>query len=157
MSRRSWNGSSPLSISVELKFEAIDDAYNEVEKPCIFLQKLSLPSVAASSIRRDAQNTPHPVYLLNPPGPNPYRYIARHDENIIVNIGNLIEFESVIIKEVVVNYENKFTAEGHPISAAVNVVFETFEMLTANQLEESYRRGKTSTPMRIASIEKLVL
>lgn len=43
-SRRIWQGSSPLQISLNLKFEAVEDPYREVVQPCRFLQTIALPA-----------------------------------------------------------------------------------------------------------------
>lgn len=47
MSRRIWVGSSPITMSLLMKFEAVDNAKKDVILPCQFLQRLALPGESA--------------------------------------------------------------------------------------------------------------
>lgn len=157
-SRRSWVGSTPIIMGLSLRFEAVNDAHKEVLEPCRILQSLALPSEPSS----DTANPNSKDLLLSPPGPSPfildflgkykrsngfvsqlYDYFSesRNQEYIIVEIGNLISFWNVIVSEVQVSVPPKFTREGDPISATVNMIFETYEMPTVESLKLSYQRA----------------
>lgn len=91
-SRRIWQGSSPIIISLNLKFEAIEDPFIEVAEPCRILQSMSIPSdpsgglglpvddlfnsvvglVTGESGISDVTNALSKVPLLSPPGPTPF-------------------------------------------------------------------------------------
>lgn len=151
-SRRIWNGTTPVVMSVKLKFQAINDPVNEVLRPSIKLQQLALPA-GADPVSFSGFNVPIP--FLQPPGPSPAKFgntsessqkmeeggtIGRPGETTEIKIGTMIKFSSVIVKEVEVTYPSKYTAGGYPISAEVNIVFETYEILTKQQLEQSYNQ-----------------
>ena len=126
--RRKWAGSSPISLSLKLKFEAFKDAYKEVMLPCIALQSLMLP-------RGGLFNT---VGLI-PPGPSPFDFSLKGEqesergENIRIAFGTYLTFKSVIIKDVKVTMDNRMSATG-PIGADVDMTIETYQMLTREDL-----------------------
>ena len=159
--RRMWSGTSPLIMSLRLKFEAVNDAKREVVEPCRVLQALALPSEPSV----DPDNPDSRGILLGPPGPTPYllnglveykgkntllkgvtEYFSRskNGEYIIVELGNLVAFWNVIVSSVAVSFPPKFTREGFPISADVNIVFETYEMPTMESLSLAYDRARVS-------------
>jgi len=153
--RRKWNGSSPISITLKLKFEAVNDVYREVLLPCSGLQGLALPS---------AHET---LPLVRPPGPNPYnipqlaKAIAAgrgnteasgvRGENISVNIGEFLGFTSIIVKDVKITYENRMSVNG-PIGAEVEFTFETYEMLTRQGLAKVYTDNLTINNSKARSV-----
>lgn len=162
-SRRIWKGSSPILIVAKLKFEAVNDAFKEVAMPCKILQKLALPS--EKDILGDTMqkfNISKSLPVLSPPGPTPFTTVGlleNLDSNpastyhdaikgmsggnlIIVRIGTFISFINVIVKEVSINVEPKFTKEGYPISASVDMSFETYEMMTTRNIDRAYNAAK---------------
>lgn len=166
-SRRIWRGSSPITLSLPLKFQAYSDPRREVVEPCISLQKMALPSQAKN------ENIP----FLAPPGPSPFALsgtestkaprrlnilqrgvvkalalppgvgekdvedFLRKGEQISVNIGRFMTFKSVIVKEAEVVWGNKYSDSGYPVSAEVMLTFETYEMLTKQDLDKVYNVG----------------
>jgi hypothetical protein len=127
--RRSWAGSNPIKISMKLKFEAFSDPEREVIMPCLGLQGLTLP-------RGGWLNT----IGLVPPGPNPFDFSLKGDvkselgENIDLDIGGgFLHFNSVIVKDVKVTFENRMSSKG-PIGAEVDISMETYQMLTREDL-----------------------
>ena len=162
--RRIWKGTSPITINISLKFEAVYSAYNEVLKPCMQLQQLALPSLPG------AGGNP----FLKPPGPYPYiaggakefeqaaaesnNPIARAGfsglssvaagaekamanvsyDKITISIGKLLKFSNVILKDAQITYKNKFTSGGNPITAKADLIFETYEIMTKGALGKSY-------------------
>jgi hypothetical protein len=133
--QRKWTGSSPISMSFKLKFEAINDVYTEVLLPCMGLQSLTLPRGGLANILG-----------LIPPGPSPYTLIQQsknggiesRGEQISINIGNFLGFRSVIVKSVKVTYQNRMSKAG-PIGAEVDLAIETWRMLTREELESAYK------------------
>lgn len=135
-SRRMWRGTTPVALTIVLKFEAVYDAYREVVEPCLRLQQMVLPSAPIDASDRT---------LLSPPGPSPFKIAlgkgkewSVEGDEISISIGNLLKFESVIVKEATVEYGSRLTVAGHPISASANLTFETYEILTKEKLEAAY-------------------
>jgi len=127
--RRKWAGSNPITIRMKLKFEAFDNPYNEVILPVIGLQSLTLP-------RSGIGNT----IGMTPPGPSPFNFSLKGNpdtertENIQLDIGShFLFFDSVIIKDANVTFENRMSASG-PIGAEVDLNIETYQMLTREDL-----------------------
>jgi len=86
-SRRLWQGSTPMVISLKLKFEAVNNTFTEVVEPCRLLQCMALPSEPANfrgvslqavwdtgkdlftgGLTKALSNIP----FLIPPGPTPF-------------------------------------------------------------------------------------
>ena len=136
-SRRIWRGTTPLRMTIPLRFEAVTDAVNEVVEPTLQLQRLALPSTGVDS---EAMKDGIRIPLLEPPGPSPFKAggFRADGEEITISIGKLWFFPTIIVKEVVVEYPTKYTEAGHPISAKVDMTFETYEMLTKEALSSAY-------------------
>ncbi len=149
-SRRIWAGTSPVEMNITLRFEAVYDAYSEVVEPCMALQMMALPTTGTGNLFGLNANLP----LLAPPGPSPYqlegtpaesvkdnkvaRYMAQGD-NISISMGALLYFNNIIIHAVTVTFDTRITEQGHPISAKVDIVFQTYEILTKKGLADAYR------------------
>jgi hypothetical protein len=84
-SRRLWVGSTPMTLSLKLKFEAINDSFKDVVEPCRILQSLALPSEpgrrdvtpAEVSSAYDQKGITGVIGLLptlTPPGPSPFSW-----------------------------------------------------------------------------------
>ncbi len=169
-SRRMWEGSTPITLSLVMKFEAIKDTQIEVVEACKALQKMSLPSenskavTGGGTIIEDIQNVVSKVPTLIPPGPTPFtltgilnlRSISGHNDGtrfnkikegsdggdiIIIEIGRFLTFYNVILHKVGVSVPPTISNDGNPISANVNVVFETYEMTTTEELDKMYTKG----------------
>jgi len=174
-SRRVWQGSSPLQISLNLKFEAVEDPYREVVQPCLLLQSIALPS----SVSYDEANTEKFLKktgitkgskefmqgvagaFLAPPGPAPFttKGLFTRDNNrsiddivkgtqggdiIKIDIGRFLSFWNVIVKEVSPLFHIKFSESGDPISGSVNIIFESYEMMTVESLKQCYDKNNFS-------------
>jgi len=174
-SRRVWQGSSPLRISLNLKFEAVEDAFSEVVQPCKFLQSMALPSDREpegiwESVSSSPGVTPSMVTrakrvlgaFLSPPGPTPFTTrglftpdTTRSIDEIVsglkggdlikVDLGRFLSFWNVIIHEVSPVFHCRFTSSGDPIGATVNVVFESYEMMTVEALDDAYSKAAFSS------------
>jgi len=175
-SRRIWQGSSPLQISLNLKFEAVEDPYREVVQPCKFLQAMTLPANIkfeqswakarpgiVETAKHEVRETLKGVAgtFLSPPGPTPFttkglftRDSTRSIDEIVndlkggdiikVDIGRFLSFWNVVVKNVTPVFHSKFVRKGDPISAQVNIVFESYEMMTVETLEEAYSKSNFS-------------
>lgn len=84
--RRKWKLSTPLSMEIVLKFEAVEDPYKEVVEPCKILQSLVLPSEGTNKYMpgqinfnllkpktwSEALKVTSLLPCVHPPGPSPY-------------------------------------------------------------------------------------
>jgi len=90
--RRLWQGTSPMTITVPLKFECTKDPYIEVLEPCRLLQTIALPSDPVSDrkpvspadlgkafatfsfgeVAEELKKIVSQFPLLRPPGPSPF-------------------------------------------------------------------------------------
>ena len=144
-SRRVWMGTEPLLISMKLRFEADENAYNEVIVPCLSLKKLCLPTqgpkIGIPVVGKVASAITSNV--LWPPGPNPlirggvFGWAGGENIEIQVGLGSkpFLYFDSVIVKRINVTYANRFTTEGHPVSASADIQFQTYTVLTKDDLD----------------------
>ena len=99
--RQFWQEIEPKDVSVELSFNAMDDARKDVYNPCQMLLKYA----AASDVVQTFDFAWfRPVY-------------------IDVHIGRIATYYNCIIRSVDVNYSNKIDSEGYPISATVSLTF----------------------------------
>jgi hypothetical protein len=173
-SRRVWMGTSPLTISLTLRFEAVKDAYNEVVAPGLWLQAFALPSEPERSHQFDMQKfgdvfqNQGPIAaakyglehlpLVYPPGPTPFAWegILKKDvkykdlsqtqilqelhggDLIRIEIGKFFTLWNVIIRDVSALYDPKFDRNGNPISGKVDLIIESYEMMTTDTLFDAY-------------------
>jgi len=148
-SRRVWMGTDPISISMKLRFEADENAYYEVVIPCLSLKKLCLPTQGPQADSKAGNVVTSNI--LFPPGPNP---LIREGiggwaggENIEIQIGlgpkPFLYFNSVIVKRVNVTYANRFTSEGYPVSALADITFQTYTVLTKEDLDGVFSGMRT--------------
>lgn len=145
--QRKWAGSEPIQMTFKLKFEAVNDVYKEVLEPCMGLQGLTLPRGGFAG------------FGMIPPGPSPFTLrlndgtdrdkILARGENITINIGDFIGFQSVIVDDVTVTYENRMSDAG-PIGAFVDLKVSTWSMLTRAELQGAYKEK-----LSISSTESL--
>jgi len=159
MTRRIWYGSSPMNLHIKLKFESIYDAHREVVLACGSLQQLALPSkVRFSGQDKNLGQRIGESVLIVPPGPNAFYlsgsgkegasdtanpFAQREGDRIEIRIGNLMEFRSVIVRDVEVTWGRRFTKEGNPINATATIHFESFEIYTKEDInDEVFRKGQ---------------
>lgn len=173
-SRRVWMGSSPMLLSLNLKFQAVENSFNEVTEPCRLLQSIALPSEPGAAVdweglKKDIKTegiieAASKLPALGPPGPSPFTLegilntAASHNEltpsgikeglkggdYIEVELGRFLTFRNVIVKEVSVAHHVKPDPQGDPTSASVNLIFETYEMMTTESLKKAYTKSAMS-------------
>jgi len=152
-SRQIWSGTSPLDFTLNLKFEAINDVYKEVLYPIIELQRMSLPF---SGHKHEAEQKTLGGFFaesfLAPPSPDPFiiagvnlrgklPWVKNPEgvfENITVRIGTLLELKKVVVKDIHIQLQPKFSREGVPVEAMATVHFQTFEIVTKESLDNIY-------------------
>ena len=142
----------------------MDDPLKQVVEPCRILQSLSLPSEllpgANGGFVGDALNA---IPTLSPPGPTPFTLegllgkskprgeITEEEvtsltssitggDKILIEFGRFLNFFNVVIRSVDLTVPIKFDSNGNPISAKLNLVFETYEMMTVESLANSYKK-----------------
>lgn len=160
MTRRKWDGTSPMKVNLKLKFRAYDDAQREVVQACHALQSMVLPEEATSEYLKKwgYKEGIIPGFLI-PPGPNE-QYMtkglaalkateaqgnARINQTLggagdIISIdmfGGGFYLDMVIVKSVKVNFDPKMTDKG-PVAAVVDVAIESYEILTKQKLKDAY-------------------
>jgi len=140
-SRRYWSGTSALDLTLKLQFQAYDDPYKCVVEPTLRLLQLAAPAVNEDFF-----------HMLVPPGPNPFKTesvfgiqlpakVVEHlnrGDNISISIGRQWLFESVIVSDVRVSYPTKYTRVGHPVTANVDLSFQTYEVITKEALDKAF-------------------
>lgn len=130
-SRRMWTGTTPLNLRLTLKFVAEKSAKREVVEPVAKLEALTLPSLRIGG-------------FLAPPGPSPFminkstgvvKKITEGGSDLIkIYVGTFLYFNNVVLRSIDSTFNPQFTADGYPISAVVNVNFETYEVITKEDL-----------------------
>jgi len=146
MTTRMWKGTGPMELSLTLRFNAVEDAEKNVVAACAALQSMALPRWVGDPTGDSPQEdgTQKKVFL-SPPGPSAFKHFPalRHlahgsGERITIQIGRLVLFSSVIIKEVNVKYKNRMDWRGNPISAEANIQFESYQIMTKEELASAY-------------------
>jgi hypothetical protein len=132
-SRRMWKSTSPVSITLQLKFESVENSWRDVVEPCLRLNKLALPTDGTLGIGS--------VKILNPPGPSPFTVGNNkfRGEWIDIQVGKYLLFKTVVVETVSVTFNKKLDTDGLPISADVAITFQTYEVITKQTLEEFYK------------------
>lgn len=157
--RRIWAGSKPLTLKLPMKFVAVKDAYADVVLPVKALMKMALPRIKAQALKdfmrtvtevtSKAGVTINPVTLLSPPGPSstpevdPFGVALNEQMNIY--FGRIAWFHNVIISDVQTTFDSRVDSSGKPISAKVDITFETFEMFTGDDIDETFACTSTSS------------
>ena len=154
--RRIWTGTSPLSLIVNIEFNAVNNEFVEVVRPCLRLEQMALPSVPQTTPGGIAAGNYIP--LMSPPGPSPFAEIqgiqavfgsagssvglgglfTGGGDRIQIKIGKFLDFDNVIISQVGITYANKMTQGGYPIQSLANINFETYEMMTVEELAKTH-------------------
>ncbi len=76
------------------------------------------------------------------------KYAGKGDR-ITINIGRFLTFDNVIVKESTVEYYPKFTSDGSPISATINLVFETYEIYTKQDIYRAYNYTQSTNTQTV--------
>lgn len=170
--RRLWTGSTPMTMFLKLRFEAIDDSFIDVVEPCRILQSMAVPSEPTGEVTDFGEIKKSPesheivdalqkLPALSPPGPTPFTLegllgarrpinelnqteiieSAKGGDRIILQLGKFLQFDNVILREATSTFHIQFDPSGDPISAEMALVFETYEMPTAQSLQRAYQKA----------------
>jgi hypothetical protein len=161
MSRRIWKGTSPISIALDFHFQSITDTKKNVIYPTQALMAMCLPSVAPVDLKFNVLGRPvdlGSLPLLKAPGPSPFQFSDEKEsikgmgagkalpglqggDRIHLSIGTHLDFPSVIVRRVVPVFDTKMDKDGWPISSNVMVEFETYEIITKEDLDNIFFSG----------------
>lgn len=146
--RKMWQGSDPLRMSVSLRFEAINDANTEVLLPALKLLSLPLPSRSMSFLGGSD-------FFLVPPGPAPFpdnlvgkvmnlrslgdvKNLGKSTgEQTTVRFGGILTIRRVLVIDVSVKWDQRCDAVGTPLAADLDLIFESSEVMTKESLYEA--------------------
>lgn len=104
-----WQGSGPVTINLELLFDAETDAYSDVVSPMLDLARLCMPIAGSYG-------------LLYPPGPSP---VNRDKNKNQVFFGSYFSIDSVVVVSVTNTFDTRLDATGNPISGMSQVVIRS--------------------------------
>ena len=146
-SRRIWAGTSPIEIMLPLKFFAVNSSIYDVLQPVVYLFRSALPTKKETLNWQIPGLTDVKFDLLEAPGPSPFaEVLARRRGKIDIYFGTFARFQNVIISEVSTTFDHKKDRNGFPVSAVVKVVFQTYEMWTAEEAAAAfYMQGMDNT------------
>jgi len=134
-SHQVWTGSSPISFSIPMLFDAVEDAEKDVVLPIKQLMSLTLPFRGDTGALNDVTGGKLDQYLLKPPGP----VISNPDYGrVSMQIGNMNYYHSVLINDVNVTFDTRMTKNGAPISASVDVAVTTVNTPTQDDIEKFF-------------------
>jgi hypothetical protein len=145
MSRKIWQGSTPLRLSLNLKFLATggtsmrgdleehlrEPGFYEVYQPTCQLMSLVYPGGSG-----DGKNITH----FTPPGPSAFHAFEGGDamrgqqgklgvvgHPVDVRVGNFILFQNCFVTNCSVRYSSTLDAGGYPMSATAALAIESYE------------------------------
>lgn len=144
-----WRGSNGIEIQLVLRFDAVNDAFEDVVKPTKSLIAMYMPrrdDSATISGALDSLSSALPGLdklsglvkssFLNPPGPTPYEYAtgSAARKMISVMLGKALLIPKLIPTALAWEFENRFTDEGHPVAAQVTCGFISYTTPDANDV-----------------------
>jgi len=139
-SRRVWIGTDPVAIRLDLVLLSDEDTNADVVDKVRFIQGLALPSEPAGA-----------GSWLVPPGPSPFKlnpndstnFMGKFEgENINIAVGNFLLFRNVIVQSVEAKFENRMSSSTRkPTAAKISVIFETYQILTKEELARIYDKS----------------
>ena len=149
LSAQSWQGSSPVEVTLPLIFKATSDPKSEVMEPIVNLVKMVVPETVGNGQQ------------FIPPGPTLLGYLKQHPseavrslvkqlpdtdrqnkgEFITIRLGRFMRFSNIIITNVAPRIDtqtlykgfSKPEQKGYPLRAALEV---TFRLYTASDKSE---------------------
>lgn len=104
-----WQGTSPVTVNLELLFDAETDARSEVLQPMLNLQRLAAPINWGYG-------------FLIPPGPTPWDQQKNRNE---IFFGNFCYIDSVAIISVTNTFDTRMDSTGSPISGMCQLNLKT--------------------------------
>jgi hypothetical protein len=130
-----WRGSNGLEISLQMRFDAWDDAGQDVLLPLQKLIAMFMPTRAGSgggSGILGALGITESLFL-HPPGPTPYEYLHGDTSNMFtVQLGNFMRIDNLIPTSIRWECEERYVGESgqDPIAAMVTLGFISYTIPT---------------------------
>ena len=143
---QTWQGTSPISVSLPFTFRAEENALTDVVIPARNLASYALPREEGG--------------MLVPPGPTiadeikeindvkkgisgamggVFGGLLKDGEHMILEIGNFLIFRPVIINSVNLEFGTQFDIDGNPLSIKANVELTTFFVGTRKYFKSFFR------------------
>jgi hypothetical protein len=131
-----WRGSSGIELSLQLRFDAWEDAGQDVLLPVQKLIAMFAPYRKDGSLSLPGVNVNYGQWFLHPPGPTPAEYITggASGKMITVSLGKVMVINGLIPTTLQWEFEERFTKEGAPVCALVTVGFISYALPTADEL-----------------------
>lgn len=137
-----WQGTSEVNFQLTFELVANRDPYEEVVQPIKDLLWLMLPGTTNEGGKG----------LLVPPGPsidvtNVASWLSLRipfKNEITLDIGNFIRFDSVVIENVNHVFDAHFISSGLPTSARVDVSFKTFVAPVKNDIDRIFAVNRSA-------------
>lgn len=139
-----WRGSNGLEISLDLRFDAVNNALQDVVDPVKRLITFWSPTRGGPEgkisewfvgLVPDEYKGVISDSFLHPPGPTPYEYLdglasresSTYQQKLLtVAIGRALIVTDLIPTQLMWEFEERFTKEGYPISAHVQANFISY-------------------------------
>ena len=116
-----WRGTTPLEIQLPLLLNARENAFTDVVVPIRNLIQLASPYRIGVGEGETIFNN-----LIHAPGPTLFDVTSNNPNTAIrLEIGRIISIPSVVITSIQADIPNRYTAQGHPIEANLNVSLRT--------------------------------
>jgi hypothetical protein len=156
-----WRGSNGVELSLNLRFDAWDDASKDVLLPVQRLISWFMPTRSGlggalgesivSGINAGLNGVGGaPVtgqFFLNPPGPTPYDYLRGDKSKMFtVTLGKVMIIDELIPTQLEWEFEERFTKEGLPVAANVTVGFMNYTIPTAEKVLSWFTTQLVSAP-----------
>lgn len=150
MTMQVWQGTTDVQFQMTFELFATTDADKEVVKPIYDLLSLTLPGRTSSF-----------GGFLVPPGPSidtknsdvNVSFKSGVQANVVfkneisLQIGNFVRFDSVVIESVNHVFDSHFDSRGLPLAANIDISFKTFVVPTVEDLSKILiGSSKSSTP-----------
>jgi len=152
-----WRGSNGLEISLALRFDAWDDARADVLRPVQQIVRMFMPTRpggeagAAGGVYNTLQSLMGGNFsaiqntFLQPPGPTPWQVLFNTSEAarqmVNLRVGKVWILTDLIPTNFTLEFEDRYTKQGDPVCAMVNVGFQSFQTPTADDVIGYFRAG----------------
>lgn len=128
-----WESTSPISLRIPIKLDAVYNANEEVTQIVMRLLSLTLPSETGGTIAGFDTSSITP---LKAPGPT---MVISSKYKISLSLGRLLVFPSVIVTGVAATFNTRPRSDGNFISADVDLTISTPTIYTKSDLATVFR------------------
>ena len=160
-----WRGSNGLEFSLALRFDAWDDARQDVVAPMIKLVQMFMPTrggdnAALSKIIAgievgDASGVASNLsalvgnQFLHPPGPTPWEMLTGQSANYLVNlrVGKVWTLTDLIPTSFSMEFEDRYTKDGDPVCATTTLGFQSFQTPDSNDVAGYFQANSPASAL----------